>query len=150
MERSVTKLDSSHDEMCITMQSDSESDGWMRVFPHPMPSTHRLTHRWEGNKLYVRPEPLPVAAPQAPAAQSPAPVQSTPTTSDANPPQTLTITEATEKHRKELEALTEADLITRGAELGLRLKRSMAKALMVAEILKKEFQPPQAPAPQAE
>lgn len=42
-----TKLDESHDRLSIEMESTSDAEGWAKVIPDPIPSTHRLCYRWE-------------------------------------------------------------------------------------------------------
>jgi hypothetical protein len=137
MNRAVEKIegDESHDMMTFTLEGEREYQEYARVFPDPLPSTHRLAYRWDENDrgqrvLKVRVVPVPAGGP---GKQPPAP-PATPT-NDGTPNDRAAATEA---RRKELDARTKADLQTLGAELGLDLVDAQTKAQMVALILEAE------------
>lgn len=112
MERKVEKISQSHDRMTITMQGTSERDGWMRVFPDPMPATHVITYNWQGMNLVIEPTPFltqPAANPVNPAEPS------TP--------------------KPDLSGMAEADLRTLAAEKGVKLTGKMSRAQMEAAVL---------------
>lgn len=117
-DRSHHKIDSSHDRMDVLMQSSTERDSWKRVFPDPVPMGHRLVHRWEGMKLSIWTEPDP---------------EKIRMTSEGKP------AEKTDAERlEELKAMPEADLLTKGVELGLAITKRQTKAAMAAQILDKQ------------
>src|SRR5688500_9385350 len=64
-ERRPIENDPDHDEYRITPSSATERDLYLRTFPVPMPSTHRLAYRWEANGglnvLVIRPVRTPEA-----------------------------------------------------------------------------------------
>ncbi len=110
MERDVRKIDESHSEITFKMQGTTERDAWLRTFPRPLPSTHKLHHEWINDMtLVVRPEPI--AAPQAEGgdAHDPSPANGLADKSDA-------------------------DLQTLAAEKGVKLKKGMSRAQIVAAI----------------
>lgn len=120
MERDVKKIDQSHNEITFKMQGTTERDAWLRTFPHPLPSTHKLAYEWPDDMtLVVRPEPIATpSAGEGSHGPSPADVANVPAPADV----------------AALEGKTIADLQTLAAEKGVILKSGMSKAQIVAAI----------------
>lgn len=134
MDRFVQKIegDESHDLMGFEMQGEREYQEYARVFPDPLPSTHRLAYRWDTNdrgQKVLKLRVVPVAA-QRPAGGTAGATTTTAPTADQ--------AAAVEARRKELDAKTKADLQTIGATVGLDLSGELTKAQMVAQILEAE------------
>jgi hypothetical protein len=125
MERDQVPLDGSHDKLVCKMQSTTERDRHQRVFPDPMPSTHRLAYRWTDEmqyEVYLEPRPELV--------NRPAPPQADPEEPAAN----------SEERRAQLMRKNDNELSTRAAELGLNKNTGYrgSKAQRVALILARE------------
>ncbi len=145
MDRQIVKIDSSHDAQICTMQSASERDGYLRIFPHPMPVGYVLKHRWLSEmKLKLWVEAVPAVA-VAVAVAAPA-VTATPTAPLAaptpiNPPEQgdpVAVPMPASVRRAELEAMNTPDLLTLGAEVGARVSNKQSKAVMAGLILAAE------------
>lgn len=112
--------DDSHDEFFYDTASTSERDILLRAFPDPLPGRYRVTYRWDYSKgpgkLTVRVEKADVEMPP---------------TVDVTDPQGLAPTPVLD-----LGKLSEQDLETAGAELGLTFPKKAnlaAKRAMVAK-----------------
>jgi hypothetical protein len=117
--------DDSHDEFFYDTASTSERDILLRAFPDPLPLGHRIVHRWDYSKgpgkLMVRVEKVQTAA----VLQMQTPHEQT----DATVP-------AVAQAALDLGKLSEQDLETAGAELGLTFPKKAnlaAKRAMVAK-----------------
>lgn len=111
--------DDSHDEFFYDTASTSERDILLRAFPDPLPLGHRIVHRWDYSK---GPGKLMVRVEKADVEMSP--------TVDVTDPQGLTPAPVLD-----LGKLSEQDLETAGAELGLTFPKKAnlaAKRAMVA------------------
>jgi hypothetical protein len=127
MEKQYRDISPSHSELTLITQSDAELNLFRRVFCFPA-STHRLVVVHEGMNFTFRPEPLPGAEAAIAAA--------TGTVPGAPPPGQQQVT-------KPLEEMSQKELITYGATIGLTLKSSQSKADMVAAILATKQEPAQ-------
>lgn len=117
--------DDSHDEFFYDTASTSERDILLRAFPDPLPGRYRVTYRWDYSK---GPGKLMVRVVQMDAPQGCSP--STPhEQTDATVP-------AVAQAALDLGKLSEQDLETAGAELGLTFPKKAnlaAKRAMVAK-----------------
>jgi hypothetical protein len=133
MERSIKKLDDSHDEMSFRMAGTTERDHWMRSFPEPMPAGYVLRHAWEDLTLRVWVEKAPILHVSDPALQG------------DDQPQNASIT-GNQALETELSALSDADLETRAAMEGVKVKdqkgKKLTKAVIIAAIVAKKGTPP--------
>jgi hypothetical protein len=108
-EQKPIENDPHHDQMILRTQSVSERDLLMRVFPDPLPEGYRLAYKWVDLfcVLQVMKDPNYVAV------------------ANGKPDPTA-----------ELMKLSQPDLITMGAELGLALHARQSKPKMVGDILR--------------
>jgi hypothetical protein len=108
-------------------QSTSERDTWQRVFPDPVPSTHRVNAGWspDGTEITLALAIDPDAKPAVESATGTAPSDPAQPESDGT---------------KALQAMSNADLLTYGAEIGAAVNPKMNKAALVAAILETKQQ----------
>lgn len=116
--------DDSHDEFFYDTASTSERDILLRAFPDPLPLGHRLAYRWDYSKgpgkLMVRVEKVESAEPQY---------------MDEMKEKSAELVKALGAPALDLGKLSEQDLETAGAELGLTFPKKAnlaAKRAMVA------------------
>jgi hypothetical protein len=117
--------DDSHDEFFYDTASTSERDILLRAFPDPLPLGHRIVHRWDYSKgpgkLMVRVEKVESAEPQY---------------MDEMKEKSAELVKALGAPALDLGKLSEQDLETAGAELGLTFPKKAnlaAKRAMVAK-----------------
>lgn len=109
------QLNASHDKRRVTMASTTERDKWYRVYPNPMPPGHHIAYRWDDMVLEVWPEKDDVPAPSTPHGEQGGNV-STP---------------------DDFAGLSDKDLDTAGAELGLKFPKKASRAMKEAAIANK-------------
>jgi hypothetical protein len=126
MDLTIEKIpgDPCHDRYRMRMAGTSERDRYMRCFPDPLPSTHRMVYRWEQTKdgIYLIQGVEPIAAIEAKAAQRPVDLHKDPR----------------EKLRVELQTISDRnELLTKAAENGVETTPKMSKSQIIAAIVDK-------------
>lgn len=142
MDRHVEKIDDSHDRMVLVMAGSKEAERWRRTFPDPMPGTHTLSYRWVQNEreqvaLVIKPAPAGKGARRPAAAKR------------AESPETEVESEyGTDEEIAEiidqLRPLSDGDIATKAAELGMVLPRNISQAQTRAEVARKIYEKAQA------
>jgi hypothetical protein len=141
MERSIKKLDDSHDEMSFRMAGTTERDHWMRSFPEPMPAGYVLRHAWEDLTLRVWVEKC----------STPCTTLEQLATMNLDSPEAKALSDGIKAEKvagleSELSALSDADLETRAAMEGVKVKdqkgKKLTKAVIIAAIVAKKGTPP--------
>jgi hypothetical protein len=123
--------DVSHQGMAFRMAGSKERDEYLKTFPHPVPSTHTLHWEWD------------VAANELRFEMRPRPAQEEGEETEETEQRPATTTATARSVHRELEAMTAADLLTRGAEVGAAVNGKMTKAALVAAILEALAKQPQ-------
>lgn len=118
--------DSSHQGMAFRPASSTERDEYLKTFPNPMPSTHYLHWAWDSESGELRFEVR--VKPEAKAAGD--------KSSTIRP-----TAPGTDERRRELTAMTNADLLALAAEEGADVDPKSSKALIVAAIIEQESKP---------
>jgi hypothetical protein len=127
LDRDQQKVDASFDRMKFKMSTD-EFAKWARVFPDPLPATHKLVYSWSLNSGTRQMElVLECVAIVASDPDDVGPVQQA-----ANDHAEKAL--ATEQARKALDALADPELHTRAAELGVKTK-GKGRAVIIADML---------------
>jgi len=136
MIRVQTKISPSHSRQSHTFQGAGERDQWLRVYPHPMPSTHRLRYEWVGPmQLDVWAEPIEPDRKETVLKVEPVAGE---LTAEQRRGVDSGTTGPAPAEQAELEALSMEELVTRATEAGIKVPRKSSKAQIAALILAKQ------------
>ncbi len=119
MIRRIENIDRSHDKLCVKCNSTTERDDHRRIFPHPMPDTHRLAYRWTSEteyEVFVELIPLP-GDPMVQQQEPPTP------TVDA-------------KLMIDLQKMKRDDLMTMATENSIAYQVNTSNAKLIAELVR--------------
>jgi hypothetical protein len=128
MEYRVEKISESFDRRMFTFASMSEAEQWLRLFPQPMPETHRLAYHWQPNQNPKAPPVLVVE------------VEQRPETAEAAKPADAPVVGS---RYAALAAMSEADLETILVEMGVGMPlalpgRKPTKAMLASRVYTEE------------
>jgi hypothetical protein len=128
MEYRVEKISESFDRRMFTFASMSEAEQWLRLYPQPMPDTHRLAYHWQPNPNPKAPPVLVVEVEQRPEVEAAAKPAEAPVVGS---------------RYAVLAAMSEADLETILVEMGIGMPlalpgRKPTKAMLASRVYTEE------------
>ena len=132
MEYRVEKISESFDRRMFTFASMSEAEQWLRLYPQPMPETHRLAYHWQPNQNPKAPPVLVVEVEQCPQVKGEVEAAAKP----AEAP-------VVGSRYAALAAMSEADLETILVEMGIGMPpalpgRKPTKAMLASRVYTEE------------
>lgn len=115
MDRTILRIDDSHNRHVCKMAGTTDRDEYLRCFPNPMPATHRLAYQWTDEMtLVIGPEPIPITEQALGPGNPKSPVLPA-----------------------ELKSLSNKELKTKAAELGVNVAGNASRAQLESAIATK-------------